>query len=84
MLLIAGSMLIRSAIHALKMDTGYDDKQVVDLEVQFPRSAKYTADRQLAIVRELRAPRGACPEVAAITSARAAGRPGELRTAAVS
>jgi predicted permease len=83
MLVIAGSMLIRSSIHALKMDTGYDDKQVVDLEVQFPRSVKYTADRQLAIVRELRAHLAALPGVAAITTGRPPDGPGE-RTAAVS
>ena len=42
-LLIAGSMLIRSSIHSLKMDTGYDGKQVVDLELQFPEGLKHTA-----------------------------------------
>ena len=35
-LLIAGSMLIRSSIRALKMDTGYDSKHVVSLELRFP------------------------------------------------
>ncbi|MEA2258392.1 MAG: hypothetical protein QOJ51_1217, partial [Acidobacteriaceae bacterium] len=40
-LLIAGSMLIRSSIHALKMDTGYDTKHVVDLDLQFPEGPKY-------------------------------------------
>lgn len=83
MLMIAGSMLIRSSIHALKMDTGYDDKHVVDIEVQFPESVKYTADRQLAIVRELRAHLAALPAVAAITTGRPPDGPGE-RTAAVS
>jgi predicted permease len=82
-LMIAGSMLIRSSIHALKMDTGYDDKHVVDLEVQFPKSVKYTADRQLAIVRELRAHLAALPGVAAITTGRPPDGPGQ-RVAAVS
>ena len=83
MLMIAGSMLIRSAIHALKMETGYDVKQVVDIEVQFPKNVKYTAGRQLAIVRELRAHLAALPGVAAVTTGRPPDGPGE-RTAAVS
>ena len=62
-LMIAGSMLIRSSIHSLKMDTGYDSKHVIDLDLQFPEASKYTAVRKLALVRELRsAPRRACPE----------------------
>ena len=83
MLMIAGSMLIRSSIHALKMETGYDGKHVVDIEVQFPESVKYTADRKLAIVRELRAHLATLPGVAAITTGRPPDGPGE-RTAAVS
>ena len=70
-LMIAGSMLIRSSIHALKMDTGYDTKQTVDLELQFPEGARYTADRKAALVRDLRERLAALPGVAAITSARA-------------
>ena len=83
MLMIAGSMLIRSSIHALKMETGYDGKHVVDIEVQFPEGVKYTAVRQLAIVRELRAHLAVLPGVAAITTGRPPDGPGE-RTAAVS
>ena len=81
--MIAGSMLIRSAIHALKMDTGYDSKHVVDLDLQFPEGSKYTADRKAALVRELRTRLAALPGVAAITSARAPDV-GGFRTAAVS
>jgi cell division protein FtsX len=69
-LLIAGSMLIRSSIHALRMDTGYDTKHVVDFDLQFPEGPKYTADRRNALVRELRNRLAGLPEVAAITSAR--------------
>jgi predicted permease len=82
-LMIAGSMLIRSSIHALKMDTGYDSKQTVDLELQFPEGARYTADRKAALLRDLRDRLAALPGVAAITSARAPDGNG-LRTAAVS
>ena len=53
-LLIAGSMLIRSSIRAVKMDTGYDSKHVVSLELRFPEGQKYNAGRQAALVRELR------------------------------
>jgi putative ABC transport system permease protein len=68
-LMIAGSMLIRSSIHALKVDRGYDIKHGVDLDLQFPEGSKYTADRKGALVRELRSRLAALPGVAAITNA---------------
>jgi predicted permease len=68
-LMISGSMLIRSSIHALNMETGYDGKHVVELTLQFPETSKYTVDRKLALVRELRSRLGALPGVAAVTSA---------------
>ncbi len=70
-LMIAGSMLVRSAIHALNLETGYDAKHVIDLDFQFPEASNYTPDRQLALIRELRARFAVLPGVAAITSARA-------------
>ncbi len=82
-LLIAGSMLIRSSIHALKMDTGYDTRHVVNLDLQFPEGPKYTADRRNALVRELRNRLAGLPEVTAITSARPPDG-GGVRGAAVS
>ena len=82
-LLIAGSMLIHSSIRALKMDTGYDSKHVVNLELQFPEGSKYTADSRRALVRELRTRLSGLPGVAAITSARAPDG-GYLQTAAIS
>jgi MacB-like periplasmic core domain len=82
-LLIAGSMLIRSSIHALRMDTGYDTKHVVDLDLQFPEGPKYNADSRHALVRELRNRLAGLPEVAAITTARPPDS-GGIRTAAVS
>jgi len=69
-LLIAGSMLIRSAINSLKMDTGYDSKHVVELDLQFPEGSKYNDARKLALVDELRTRLAALPGVAALTSAR--------------
>ncbi len=68
-LMIAGSMLIRGSIRALKMETGYNTKQTVSLELQFPEGSKYSAQRRLAIVTELRRRFAAMPGVAAVTSA---------------
>jgi len=82
-LLIAGSLLIRSSIYALKMDTGYESKHVVDLDFHFPEEPEYTAERRNAIAHELRTRIAALPGVAAITSARAPDGDG-LQWAAVS
>jgi predicted permease len=82
-LLIAGSMLIRSAIRAVKMDTGYDSKHVLSLEIRFPEGDQYSADRRATLVRELRARLSTLPGVVSITSARAPDG-GGFRTAAVS
>ena len=46
-LMIVGNMLIRSAVHTLKMDTGYDSKQTVNLDIQFPDKPQYTANASL-------------------------------------
>ncbi len=81
-LMIAGSMLIHSAIHSLQVDPGYDSKRVVDLDLLFPEGPKYAAARKLAFVRELRTRLAALPGVAQITSAQPPYNP--LRTAAVS
>jgi putative ABC transport system permease protein len=82
-LMIAGSMLIRSSLHILAMPTGYDGKRVVDLDFRFPEGSKYSADRKLAVIRELRTRVAVLPGVAAITSARAPDD-NTVRAAAVS
>lgn len=82
-LMISGGMLVRSAIHALKMDTGYDASHVIDLSLQFPKEAKYSADYKAAVVRDLRMRLAAMPGVAAVTSARAPNDNG-VRKATVS
>ena len=82
-LMISGSMLVRSAIHTLRLTTGYDGDRVVDLNIQFPEDAQYTADQKAALVRDLCTRIAALPGVAAITSARAPDDNGG-RTAAVS
>jgi predicted permease len=69
-LMIAGSLLIHSAIHSLKIDPGYDSGRVVALEFRFPEGSTYSHARQLAVVRELRARVAALPGVASVTSGR--------------
>jgi predicted permease len=81
-LMIAGSMLIRSSVNSLKMKTGYDGKHVVDLDLQFPEGAKYSAARKFALVQELRTRLSALPGVAAVTSSRPPGDYGFLTAAA--
>jgi macrolide transport system ATP-binding/permease protein len=82
-LMIAGSMAIRSSIKSLEMDTGYESKHVIDLDFQFAEASKYTAARKLALVHELRTRLAALPGVAAVTSARPPG-PSRFRTVATS
>jgi macrolide transport system ATP-binding/permease protein len=81
-LLIAGSMLIHSAVHSLAMDPGYDTKHLLHLDFQFPEGSKYTSGRKAALTAELRTRLASLPGVDAITSARAPDE-GSFRTAAV-
>jgi len=80
-LMIAGGMLVRSANHALRMDTGYNGERVIDLTLQFPEGSRYTADRKAVLVRDLRTRLAGLPGVAAITSARAPNDNGGRRAA---
>jgi macrolide transport system ATP-binding/permease protein len=82
-LLIAGSMLIRSAIRAVKMDPGYETGRVLSLDLRFPEGERYNAERRATLVREVRARLSSLPGVVSITSARAPDS-GGFRTAAVS
>ena len=80
-LMIGGSMLIRSAIHTLNFDTGYDGDRVVDVSLQFPEELKYTSGHKGSIVRELRARVAALPGVSEVTSSRAPADNGGRRAA---
>jgi predicted permease len=82
-LMIAGAMLIRSSIRALKTNTGYDGKQIISLNLQFPEGPNYDTVGKASLVRELRARLSNLPGAATITSAWAPDGNG-LRTAAVS
>ncbi len=82
-LLISGAMLVRSSRHALKMQSGYDGRHSVDVELLYPRGPKYTATQKLELVRELKERLKASPGVKAVT----VGRPpngGGVRSASVS
>jgi len=81
-LMISGSMLIHSSLHALKVDTGYETKRLLSLDLRFPEGPQYTSQRRNILIHELRGRLAALPGVAAITSASAPVLPG--RRAAVS
>lgn len=70
-LMVSGSILVRSAIRAVTMRTGYDATHVIDLSLQFPQGPKYSANYKAALIRDLRLRLAALPGVAAVTSARA-------------
>ena len=74
-LLIAGGLL-RSAIHAVTMDTGYDAERVVAATIRF---AGDRAEARAAVVSDLRDRLAAVPGVIAITSARAPSDNGARR-----
>jgi predicted permease len=80
-LMIAGSMLVRSAIHALRMSTGYDGEHVVEIALTFPVESKYTADHKATLIRDLRSRLAALPGVVEITSAHAPDDSGGRRAA---
>ncbi len=82
-LLIAGSMLVHGSLRALKMDTGYDGKRVIDLNLQFPDEAEYNAERREVIARTIADRVAALPGVASVTFGRAPDDDA-LRGAAVS
>ena len=73
MLLIAGSLLIRSAIQAVTADPGYDAARVIDAAFQFPEALRYSADRKAAITHDLLTRIGALPGVESVTSAQPPG-----------
>jgi predicted permease len=70
-LVIAGSLLIHSALRAASMETGYDDQHTISLNLAFPGTAAYTPEHKEVLVRELRARIEALPGVVDVTSGRA-------------
>jgi len=82
MLMIAGSMLIRSSVKALFAKTGYETTHIVNIEWDFPEGKKYDAERKRVFTAELRARVNAMPGVVETTIGRAPDG-GGVRTAAV-
>jgi predicted permease len=82
-LLISGGLLIRSAIQALTMDTGYDVDRVVAVTVEFSGERTGTAEARGALAADLHNRLAAVGGVTAITSARAPSDSG-VRRAAIS
>lgn len=82
-LLVAGSMLVRSTIQALKMNTGYDGAHVIDLAFRFPEGPEYDAGRRAALLNTLRTRLAALPGVASVTHGHAPDD-SEIRSAAIS
>lgn len=80
-LLIAGGLLVRSAIQALTLGTGYDAERIVDVTIDFPGERMATAGERLALAGDLRTRLAAVPGVTAITSARAPCDNGARRAA---
>jgi predicted permease len=78
-LMIAGGLLVRSAIQALTMDTGYDVDRVVDVSLDFPTGQ--TAEARAAQASELRKRLAEVAGVTAMTSARAPSDKGARRAA---
>lgn len=80
-LMIIGTMFVRGAVNSLAMKTGYDSKHVVQLDFQFPKSARYTAARRVALISDMQMRMTALPAVTRVTSGRPPGYAG-FRTAA--
>ncbi len=81
-LMVAGSLLIRGSINALDMETGYEGKRVINLEIRFPDQAKYGAERKHRLLSEIRTRIQELAPVAEVT----VGRPpdgGSVRMAAI-
>jgi predicted permease len=70
-LMIAGSLLVRSAIRALTMDTGYDADRVVAVTVRAWGEGAGMNGATAALVNDLRDRFAAVAGVSAVTSARA-------------
>jgi predicted permease len=80
-LMIAGGLLVRSAIQALTMDTGYDADRVVAVTLRSPGERKNASEASAAVVNDLRDRFAAVAGVTAITSARAPSDNGARRAA---
>ncbi len=81
-LMVAGTLLIRGSVHALDMETGYDGKHVIDVQIQFPDHVRYSAEHKRSLLREIRNRIEGLATVSEVTVGRAPDGDG-VRTAAV-
>jgi predicted permease len=81
MLLVAGSMAIRSSIRSASVDTGYETKRVLLLQPDFPDTMKYGIPRRRLLIDRLRQQLAAMPGVSSVSNAPPPGDSGP-RTAA--
>ena len=81
-LLVAGTLLIRGSMHALDLETGYDGKHVIDVQIQFPDQVKYSVEHKRSLLAEIRRLIEGLAPVAEVTVGRAPDGDG-VRTAAV-
>jgi putative ABC transport system permease protein len=72
-LLIAGTMSVRSSIQALAIDPGYESDRLTNIDLQLPAAGKYTAERKLSVYREVRSRLADLPGVVGITAGRPPG-----------
>ena len=81
-LLIAAGLLIRGSIRSMTVSPGYETKQVLSIDVMFPRGLGYNHAKQLAETNQLLARIGRVPGVKSVAIGLAPDG-GGLRTAAV-
>ena len=82
-LMIAGSMAIRSSIRAVTVDTGYETKRVLALRMEFPDSVTCSIPQRRLIIDQLRQHLATVPGISSITSAQPPGDNGRRTIAAV-
>ena len=69
-LMIAGGLLIRSSMRVLEMETGYETKHVLFLDLYFPDGFGYSHEKQVAEIRALRESLRSLPGVRNVTIGR--------------
>jgi predicted permease len=81
-LLVLAGLLIHSSARALSMQTGYEAKHVLELEVSFPPGLGYAHGKQIAELRQIAASLRSLPGVSGVSFGHSPDN-GGLRTARV-
>ena len=69
-LMIAGGILLRSSVHVMNIETGYETKRVLFLDLYFPDGFGYAHERQTSEIRTLAEKIRALPGVESVTIGR--------------